>query len=189
MWTLRVDAPTLRDNLVALQHIEMVDPWLTEHKGMIAKKYSDRGKPRTDGEIIREHKSSFAHWFKDRLVANPPPMTCMEEKLIFALSHGPAPNLASYQAHDINGYTFYTEAKYKNSDYQNSGVTMESYTGDVKTRYYGRIEEIWELNYSGEKVPMFHVRWAKNVIPEDRYFTTMCIPEAKSRTASANVTA
>ena len=38
---------------------------------------------------------------------------------------------------------------------------MESYTGNVKLRYYGRIEEIWELNYSGEKVPMFRVRWAR----------------------------
>ena len=66
---------------------------------------------------------------------------------------------------------------------------MESFTGDVKERYYGRIEEIWELDYCGEKVPMFRVRWAKSVIKEDRYFTTMCIPEAKSKTASANVTA
>ena len=156
---------------------------------MIAKKYSDLRRTRTDGEIIREHNSSFARWFKDRLAANPLPMTCTEETLIFALSHGPAPNLMTYQAYDINGYTFYTEAKDKNSDYQNSGVTMESYTGDVKIRYYGRIEEIWELNYSGEKVPMFRVRWAKSVVKEDRYFTTMCIPEAKSKTASANVTA
>ncbi|KAK1684780.1 hypothetical protein QYE76_045628 [Lolium multiflorum] len=59
------------------------------------------------------------------------------------------------------------------SDYQNSGVTMESYTGDVKQRYYGKIEEIWELSYAGENVPMFRVRWAKNVIKEDRHFTTM----------------
>ena len=68
---------------------------------------------------------------------------------------------------------------------------MESFTGDVKERYYGRIEEIWELDYSGEKVPMFRVRWAKSVRKEDRYFTTMCIPEAKSTksVASANVIA
>ena len=26
---------------------------------------------------------------------------------------------------------------------------MESYTGDVKERYYGRIEEIWELDDRG----------------------------------------
>jgi hypothetical protein len=41
---------------------------------------------------------------------------------------------------------------------------MESYTGKVKLRYYRRIEEIWELDYSGEKVSMFFVRWAKIVV-------------------------
>jgi hypothetical protein len=78
----------------------------------------------------------------------------------------------TYEEYDINGYTFYTEAKDKNSDYQNSGITMESYTRDIKLRYYGRIVEILELDYSREKVPMFRVRWAKSVIKEDRGFTT-----------------
>ena len=87
----------------------------------------------------------------------------------------------TYEAYDINGYTFYTGDKDMKSDgYQNSGVTMESYTGNGKDRYYRRIEEIWELSYAGEKVPMFRVRWAKSVLKEDRYFTTMVIPEAKS---------
>ena len=76
----------------------------------------------------------------------------------------------------------------KSDGYQNSGVTMESYTGNDKDRHYGRIEEIWELSYAGEKVLMFRVRWAKSVLKEDRYFTTMVIPEAKSKTAGANVT-
>ena len=79
------------------------------------------------------------------------------------MSHCPSHNLMTYQAYDINGYTFYMEQKDRNCDYQNSGVTMESYTGDVKKRYYERNEEIWELDYYGEKVPMFHVRWAKIV--------------------------
>ncbi|KAK1685438.1 hypothetical protein QYE76_046286 [Lolium multiflorum] len=33
-------------------------------------------------------------------------------------------NLMTFQAYDINGYTFYTEEKDMKSDYQNSGVTM-----------------------------------------------------------------
>jgi hypothetical protein len=66
---------------------------------------------------------------------------------------------------------------------------MEAYTSDVKQRYYERIKEIWELSYAGEKEPIFYVRWAKNVVKEDRYFTTMVIPEAKSKTAGANITA
>jgi hypothetical protein len=43
---------------------------------------------------------------------------------------------------------------------------MLSYADDkatVKERFFGRIEEIWELDYAGEKVPMFRVRWAKSV--------------------------
>ncbi len=83
--------------------------------------------------------------------------------LIYALAHGPSPNLVTYQAYDINGYMFYTEEKDINSDEQNSGVTMEAMTGNVIERYYGRVEEIWELNYSGlHSATMFRVRWAKN---------------------------
>ena len=55
----------------------------------------------------------------------------------------------TYEAYDINGYTFYNEQKdMKRDDYQNSKVTMESYTGNNKDKYYGRIEEIWELSYA-----------------------------------------
>ena len=95
----------------------------------------------------------------------------------------------TYEAYDINGYTFYTEEKDMKRDYHNFGVTMESYTGNDKDRYYGRIEEICELSYAGEKVPIFRVSWAKSVLKEDRYFTIMVIPEAKSKTAGAKVTA
>jgi hypothetical protein len=35
---------------------------------------------------------------------------------------------------------------------------------------------------------MFRVRWAKSVAKEDCGFTTMCIPESKSKTVGANVT-
>ena len=34
-----------------------------------------------------------------------------EEQLIFALSRGAEHNLMTYEAYDINGYTFYTENK------------------------------------------------------------------------------
>ena len=181
-----------RANLVALQHLELVDPWVQKHKRLIEKKYSDRGIQRTQGEIIKEHNSDFTRWFRQTLLDNPPRSHSSDtEKIIFTLSQGPMQNLVTYQAYDINGYTFYTEEKDNKCDYQNSGVTSEFYTDDnVKERFYGRIEEIWELDYCGEKVPMFRVRWAKSVEREDRYFTTMVIPEAaKSKAAGANVAA
>ena len=68
------------------------------------------------------------------------------------------------------------------SDDQNSGVTMECMTDSdngATERFYGRVEEIWELDYSGlHNATMFHVRWAKNVKRENRIFTTMTIPNA-----------
>jgi hypothetical protein len=178
-----------RANLVALQHITMIDDYLIEHKASIETKYNDLGRAVTEAQVIREHNSTFVRWFKQKLEDNPPPMNSSKNRLLYAFSNGPAHNLMTYQSYDINGYTFCTEKKDKNSDYQNSGVTMEAYIGDVKTRYYGRIEEIWELNYAGEKIAMFRVRWAKNVVKEERGFITMVIPEAKSIAASANVTA
>ena len=40
-----------RAHLVALQHIDVVDPWVVEHKTFIEKTYNDRGQQRTDGDI------------------------------------------------------------------------------------------------------------------------------------------
>ena len=126
-----------RANLVALQHIDVVDPWVVEHKTFIEKTYNDRGQQRTDGDIIKEHNSCFTRWFKQKLLSYPlHEDSSAEEQLIFALSQGAEHNLMTYEAYDINGYTFYTEAKDMKSDgYQNSGVTMESYTGNDKDRY------------------------------------------------------
>jgi hypothetical protein len=57
-------------------------------------------------------------WFKDKLLANPPPMkSSEEEKLIFALSQGAEHCLMTYQAYDIDDYTFYTKEKDSNCDY------------------------------------------------------------------------
>ncbi|KAK1660710.1 hypothetical protein QYE76_048869 [Lolium multiflorum] len=167
-----------RAHLVALQHMNEVEPWVDQHINMIK---SRADKPMTEQEVFRAHNSSFASWFKDQIDANPPPMASDVDKMILALSYGPAPNLMTYQKYDINGYTFSTEERDKKSDYQNSGVTMESYMGEEKKRYYGRIEEIWELDYVGEKLPMFRVRWATDVTKEDAYVTTMRLPP-KSKT-------
>ncbi|KAK1629083.1 hypothetical protein QYE76_003398 [Lolium multiflorum] len=172
--------------------LQKTDPW-RKRGDLFDGTHEPRGPPRKkSGEeidtLLKESNSSFARWFQDHIDATPPPMDSDKDKLVLALSHGPAPNIMTYQAYDINGYTFYTEEKDKNSVYQNSGVTMDSWTGDVKTRYYGRIEEIWELSYAGEKVPMFHIRWAKSITKEDRYFTTMFLPEAnKSKSTNATV--
>ena len=81
------------------------------------------------------------------------------------------------------------EAKDMDSDYKNSVVTIECLTDSNGTteRFYGRLEETWELNYAGmHNAMMFRVRWAEAVVTENKYFTTMSIPDAKSATVNVN---
>ena len=63
------------------------------------------------------------------------------------------------------GNTFYTVAQDKRSINQNSGVRIDATdpNGNKQT-YYGRIEEIWELNYAPTfKVPLFKCQWVKAI--------------------------
>ena len=87
-----------RANLVVLQHLVEVDPFVALHKEIIAKKYRDRGVCRTDAEVTREHNSTFLHWFKEHIIANPPEKGSKDGLLIYDVAHGPSPNLVSYQA-------------------------------------------------------------------------------------------
>jgi hypothetical protein len=131
-----------------------------EHKSFLERKFIDLGRPRKKGDVTREHNSSFTAWFKEKLHGLQSTLLRRMKNSFFALSQGPGHNMRSYQAYDINGYRFYIEERDRSSEYQNSGVMMLSYTDDeatVKERFFGRIEEIWELNCAGEKVPMFHV--------------------------------
>ena len=178
-----------RAHRVALQHLQLIETWVELQKCLLEQHYIKLGRPRNNGDVTRAHNSSFTCWFKQKkqeLAKNNTP-SMEDERLIFSLSRGPSHNVKTYQAFDINGYRFYTEEKDKKSEYQKSEVTMLSYDDEeatVKERYFGRIENIWELNYCGELVPMFCVRWAKDVVKKGRYFTTMVIPDAKSKNSS-----
>jgi hypothetical protein len=49
-----------------------------------------------------------------------------EEKMIYLLVAGPHSVVKPWQAYDINGITFYTKAKDRRSQCQNSGVTVDA---------------------------------------------------------------
>ena len=95
----------------------MVDDYVAQHKESITKKYCDKGMLETDDEVTIEHNATFLRWLKQQVLENPPEEGSSDGLLIHALAHGPVPKLATYQAYDINGYTFYTEAKDMDSDY------------------------------------------------------------------------
>jgi hypothetical protein len=89
------------------------------------------------------------------------------------LAHGPIFTVVTYQGYDIIGYTFYIERQDKKSTYQNSGVYVDAYVvmGEDKSMYYGQIQEIWELDFQGFKIPLFHCNWVDAIkgVVKDKY--------------------
>jgi hypothetical protein len=84
----------------------------------------------------------------------------------------------TYQGYDINGYTFYTEQQDKKIKYQNSGVCVDAYdvTGQDKNIYYDRIQEFWELDFYGFKIPPFRCNWVdaiKGVVQDKCVFISI----------------
>ena len=79
------------------------------------------------------------------------------------MARQPAWHVLIYKGYEINRNTFYTVSQDKSSTNQNSGVHVDAMkpNGDIHT-YYGRIEEIWELDYAYNfKVPLFRCQWVK----------------------------
>jgi hypothetical protein len=54
------------------------------------------------------------------------PIETPEEKMIYLLAAGPRSVIKSWQAYDINCFTFYTKAKDCRSQCQNSGVKVDA---------------------------------------------------------------
>ena len=79
------------------------------------------------------------------------------DALLELLANVPPTTIRTFQAYEINGYTFYMRAQDSKSTNQNSGVCIDAYDrASNKETYYEFIEEIWELQYGEQlKVPLF----------------------------------
>ena len=69
----------------------------------------------------------FNNWFKDRVTASDVSIDDIKK-----LAAGPIFTVTTYQAYDINGYTFYTVQQDRKSIYQNSGVRIDTYDNKCK---------------------------------------------------------
>jgi hypothetical protein len=93
----------------------------------------------TDACIMKEHRRVFTKWLMDKDIP-------IEEIMMKMLASRPSSCVISWQAYDINGYTYYTKEK-ERSVAQNSGIRIKSFDPlGVKTTYYGYIQCIWELD-------------------------------------------
>lgn len=152
------DSKKVKDaHFTVLQQLALVEPYIEQH----LQELQATNVGRSNAWIMKKHKHHFTEWFKD---LDLPDGHTMEERTIKMLADGPSSVYTSWQAYDLNGYTFYTKAKDKRSACQNSGVRVEAIdTTGQKSTYYGFIEEICELDYGPNmQIPLFRCQWVKH---------------------------
>jgi len=155
-----------------LQQLTLVEPYIQQHLNEIESESNGR----SQDWIIKEHKHRFSSWFRDHEHQFQGDST--NEVTLTRLASGPSSNVTSWQAYEINGYTFYTiEKDNKSVAYQNSGVRIEAIdTSGQTVTYYGFIEEIWELDYGANiRIPVFRCQWVKHPqgVAVDNYGLTL----------------
>jgi hypothetical protein len=90
-------------------------------------------------------KERLTTWLKDQ---NIPLGETIDEITISRLAKGPSRQVTTWQAYDINGYTYYTHTKDSTCVNQNSGVRIEALDAlGRKIPFFGIIDDIWELDY------------------------------------------
>jgi hypothetical protein len=134
----------------------MVKPYIEVHKEFL--RSQNPGK--NEAWITRQHMETLDGWLQKEYQRD----QNIDEQL-YLLARQPSWHILMYNGYEINGNTFYTVAQDKRSTNQNSGVSLDATDPDGnKHTYYGRIEEIWELDYATDpnfKVPLFRCQWVK----------------------------
>jgi hypothetical protein len=126
-----------------LQQLAIVEPFIVQQENEIREENDSQ----TEDWVIKEQKRHFPSWLKEheRLFQG----NSIDDTMLTRLVAGPSSNVTSWQAYEINGYTYYTKAKdNKSVAYQNSGVGIDAIDkSENNITYYGFIEETWELDY------------------------------------------
>jgi hypothetical protein len=116
------------------------------------------------------HQCVFTTWLMDKEIPT-------EDMMIKMLSSRPLSCVTSWQAYDINGYSYYTKEKDKKSVAQNSDIRIEAIDPQgLKITYYGYIQDIWELHYDLRiRIPIFRCQCIKhlNGVNVDNYGLTL----------------
>ncbi|XP_016195242.1 uncharacterized protein LOC107636233 [Arachis ipaensis] len=126
---------------------------------------NDNNPRRTKWEKAKDRSQQFSEWFKICAMKKDVPGWAK------GLARGPNRVAKRFSGYIINGYRFHTRHRDVRRKTQNSGVTLEALTLsfasvkdknpiEAKVAYYGRIVDMFELDYYGQfKVVLFKCEW------------------------------
>jgi hypothetical protein len=153
-------------HFIVLQQLEIAAPYIEEHLSELCRDNIGR----TEAWIMKEHRCVFTTWLTNKEIPT-------EDMTMKMLASHPSSCVTSWQAYNINEYTYYTKEKDKKSVTQNSGICIEAIDPQgLKTTYYGYIQDIWQLDYGLRIwIPVFRCQWIKhlNGVNVDNYGLTL----------------
>jgi hypothetical protein len=87
-----------------LQSTKLMQPYVDEHMALIMKERNGH----SDDWVKKQHRHRLTSWLKDQDI---PPRESEDSITISKLARGPSRQVTSWNAYDINGYTYYTHTK------------------------------------------------------------------------------
>ena len=79
-----------------------------------------------------------------------------DSMLLSSLSLGPERKVKCYNEYFVNGYVFHTEEYGHGRKTYNNGVCVKGSTySELEVDYYGRLEEVVELQYHSDRIECF----------------------------------
>ena len=89
-------------HFVVLQQSLVVGPYVNIHVSML----HSANPMKLDNWIAREHRDNFSNWLRQHMMGKD-----IDAALLELLANGPSTTIHTFQAYEINGYTFYTRAQ------------------------------------------------------------------------------
>jgi hypothetical protein len=105
-----------------LQGTKLMQPYVDEHMALIMEERNGR----LDDWVMKQHRHHLTSWLKDQDI---PPRESEDSITISKLARGPSKQVTSWNAYDINGYTYYTHTKDSKSVNQNNDVRVDAIDG------------------------------------------------------------
>ncbi|RVW77665.1 hypothetical protein CK203_053390 [Vitis vinifera] len=169
--TMKVDSNLwLQAHHYVLENTTIIQPYVEDHMKWLKMKYPHQAKRQK--WLQDEHMRPFTYWLRQKVevaIGNEEPVS----ETLKWIAHGPSHYVFKYHGYVINGCHYHTKKRDDLRATQNSGVKIVATTMQIDSAkdknpvfgelcFYGVITEIWDLDYTMFRIPIFKCDWVDN---------------------------
>ncbi|RVW75827.1 hypothetical protein CK203_055115 [Vitis vinifera] len=153
-----------------LENTTIIQPYIEEHMKWL--KLNNPRQSKRQKWLQEEHMRTFTHWLRKKVevaIADKEPIS----ETLRWMAHGPTHYVAKYHGYVIKGCQYNIKDRDELRVTQNSGVSIVATTMQISSAkdknpvfgelcFYGIITEIWDLDYTMFRIPVFKCNWVDN---------------------------